>query len=193
MSVTINSVSAWLHRLSNGYTVVIAVALYGAFLGWVMVPESETVRVYAGDWGSPDGHWFYTPDELYGEISRWGDAGRAHYVEFRVGLDPVWALVYTAFLITITSVALRGAFPADDRRRGLNVFALLPMLADIAENVIGIVLIRAWPERLDGLAWFAATVSGFKWCTLAIAHVIMLYALAAALAARVGQRHSSTD
>ena len=188
MSVTINPVSAWLHRLANGYTVAIAVVLYGVFLGWVMVPESGIVRSYAGDWGSPDGHWFYTPDELYAEISGWGDAGRAHYVEFRVGLDPAWALVYTAFLVTLTSVALRSAFPAGDRRRGLNVFALVPMLADITENTLGIVLMRAWPERLDWLAWIAATVSGFKWLTLAIAHVIMLYALTAAVVAGVRRR-----
>jgi len=180
-----NTLSNCLYRISSGYTIVVAIVLYGVFLSLVMAPESETVKTYAGAWGSPDGHLFYTPDEFYAQISTWGDAGRAHYVDFRLGLDPVWALVYTAFLVTITSVALRFAFAGDDRRRLLNLVALLPMLADLAENALGMALIGNYPERFDGLAWLTTAISGFKWVTLVIAHLIMLYALGAALVARV--------
>lgn len=182
-----NTLSAWLYRISSGYTIAVAIALYGVFLVLVMAPESEIVKTYAGDWGSPDGHLFYTPDEFYAQLSGWGDAGRTHYVDFRLGLDPVWALVYTAFLVTITSVALRYAFAADDARRLLNLVALLPMLADLAENALGMALISSYPERLDWLAWITTATSGFKWTTLTIAHVIMLYAMGAALAARFGK------
>ncbi len=173
--------STWLHRLSSTVTIVFAIVLYGIFLSFVMVPESADVAGYAGQWGSPDGHWFYTPDELYRELSTWGDAGRAHYIAFRLGLDPVWAFTYTAFLITITSVALRRAFAANDRRRQLNLVALLPMLADLTENALGIVIVSNYPERLDALAWVTTSVSACKWLTLTIAHLIMLYALGAAL------------
>ena len=89
-----NTLSNWLYRISSGYTIAVAVVLYGMFIGLVMAPESERVRTYAGDWGSPDGHLFYTPDVLYDELATWGDAGRAHYIDFRLGLDPVWALVW---------------------------------------------------------------------------------------------------
>jgi len=177
--------SAWLHRFSSAVTITLAIVLYGVFLFFVMVPESETVATFAGDWGSPDGHWFYTPDELYREISTWGDAGRAHYVDFRLGLDPVWAFAYTAFLVTITSVALRNAYGPDDRRRQLNVVALIPMLADLGENALGIILISGYPDRFESLAWVTASVSAFKWLTLIIAHLIMLYAIGAAMARRI--------
>jgi len=175
------TLSDWLHRLSSTITIVLAIVVYGVFLSFVMAPESATVATYAGDWGSPDGHWFYTPDELYRELSTWGDEGRTHYVDFRLGLDPVWAFAYTAFLITITSVALRNAFGPDDRRQQLNVIALIPMLADLTENALGIIIISNYPYRLDALAWMTASVSVFKWTTLTIAHLVMLYALGAAL------------
>ena len=175
------TLSAWLHRWSSVVTIIISIGLYGLFLVYVMIPEGETVATFAGDWGSPDGHVFYTPDTLYAELATWGDAGRAHYVAFRLGLDPVWALVYTAFLVTITSVALRRACPPADRRRQLNVVALLPMLADLTENALGMMLVTNYPLRLDTLAWLTASVSGFKWVTLAIAHMIMLYAVGAAV------------
>ena len=182
------TLSAWLHRLSSAMTIVLAIVMYGVFLSFVMVPESTTITAYAGEWGSPDGHWFYMPDELYRELSAWGDAGRAHYVDFRLGLDPVWALVYTAFLVTITSVALRKAFGPDDQRQLLNVIALLPMLADLTENALGIVIVSNYPDRLDALAWAATSVSAFKWATMVIAHLIMLYALGTALARYTRQR-----
>ena len=152
-----------------------------------MAPESATVATYAGDWGSPDGHWFYTPDELYREIATWGPAGRAHYVDFRLGLDPVWAFVYTAFLVTITGAALRTAFPARDRRQLLILVPLLPLLCDLTENGLGIVIMTQYPQRLDTLAWVTTTVSATKWTTLVVAHVIMLYALGAALLRRFTQ------
>jgi hypothetical protein len=177
--------SAWLHRFSSAVTITLAIVLYGVFLFFVMVPESETVATFAGDWGSPDGHWFYTPDVLYREMSTWGDAGRAHYVAFRLGLDPVWAFAYTAFLVTITSVALRNAYGPDDRRRQLNVIAIIPMLADLTENALGIMLVSSYPDRLDMLAWVTASISAFKWLTLTIAHLVMLFALGVALIRRV--------
>ncbi len=182
--------SAWLHRFSSAVTITLAIVLYGMFLFFVMVPESETVATFAGDWGSPDGHWFYTPDALYREISTWGEAGRAHYVAFRLGLDPVWAFAYTAFLVTITSVALRNAFGPGDRRRELNIIALIPMLADLTENFLGIIIVSNYPGRFDALAWTTASISSFKWLTLTIAHIIMLYALGAALVRYARQRFS---
>ena len=179
--MTLRSVSQLLHRGSSLWTIVISIALYGLFISQVMAPQSAEVSAYAGQWGSPDGHWFYTPDTLYRELATWGDAGRQHYIDFRLGLDPVWALVYTAFLVTVTSVASRYAFAAGDPRQQLNLVALLPMLADLGENALGIVLVANFPQRLDALAWLTTSVSFSKWLTLTIAHGIMLYALGAAL------------
>lgn len=175
--------SDWLYRFSTWHTIVLAILVYGFFMAAVMIPHAEEMRSFAGDWGAPDGHLFYTPDELYAQISEWGDAGRAHYISFRLGLDPLWALAYTSFLITVTSVALRRATPISDRRRLFNLFPLLPMAADLAENLMGIALMSAYPTELTGLAWLTATTSCFKWLTLALAHLLMLYALSIALRA----------
>jgi hypothetical protein len=184
------SLSNLLYRLSSWRTILLAVLIYALFLSRVMVPHAAEMQGFAGDWGAPDGHFLYTPDELYGQVATWGDAGRRHYVKFRLGLDPLWALTYTAFLITITSVALRRAFAKDDARRRLNVFPLLPMCADLLENGLGIAIMLAWPERLNWLAWLTTTTSSVKWLTLSVAHVVMLYALAAALSTLLRDRRA---
>jgi hypothetical protein len=183
-----NRLSGALHRVSNAWTILLATALYSGFLATVMPAQDADSRAYAGDWGAPDGHFFYTPDELYGQIRNWEAAGRADYIGFRLGLDIVWAFAYTAFLVTVTSVALRAALPAGDPRLCLNLLPMLPMLCDYAENALGIVLVANADTRLDLLAWLAAGVTAAKWASLASAHAVMLWALAAAARARWRRR-----
>ena len=124
-------------RLSSVLTIVLAILVYGYFLSTIMPAESAASMGYAGEWGSPDRQFLYTPDELYEQLAGWGDEGRARYVSFRLGLDILWALAYTAFLVTITSVALRRAFGSEDVRRQLNLAPLIPLLADYAGKRFG--------------------------------------------------------
>jgi hypothetical protein len=176
-----NTLSNLLYRCSSWQTIVVATLVYGFFMAAVMIPHAEEMRSFAGDWGAPDGHLFYAPEELYTQIDTWGEAGRKHYINFRLGLDPLWAISYTSFLVTITSVALRRATLADDRRRKLNLIPLVPMAADLAENALGIALMSAYPNKLEWLAWLTASTSCFKWLTLGLAHLLMLYALGIAM------------
>lgn len=173
-----------LDSLSSGWTILLAVAFYAYFLATIMPAQSTESRSYAGDWGGPDRHFYYTPDELYAQVSTWGAAGRQQYVDFRLGLDIGFALAYTAFLITITGVAIRKAWPGDARRRLLLLLPLVPMSCDLLENALGIWLVSAFPQRLDAAAWFATSITALKWLSLAAAHGVMLYALVAAAVRR---------
>ena len=175
------ALSCRLQRVSDWRTILLVLLLYNIFLSQVMAPHAEEMRSFAGDWGAPDGHLFYTPDKLYSELTTWGDAGRQHYIDFRLGLDPVWALLYTAFLVTTLSVALRRIYPMSSRMQQLNLLPLIPMLADLAENFMGVALVSAFPERMDWLAWIATSTSSIKWITLTIGHLIMLIAVAVAV------------
>jgi hypothetical protein len=170
-----------LDRLSSGWMIVATVALYALYLTSIMPAQSLESRAYAGDWGAHDRHFFYTPGEFYAEVATWGTGGRQQYVDFRLGLDIGFALTYTAFLITVTGVAVRRAWPDDPRRRLLLLVPLVPMAGDLMENALGIGLVAAFPARLPLLAWLAAGVTALKWTSLAAAHVVMLYAVLAAL------------
>jgi len=169
-----------LDRLSSGWTIALAVALYALYLTTIMPAQTNASRAYAGEWGGPDRQFFYTPDELYAQVATWGAAGREQYIDFRLGWDIGFALTYAAFLVTITSVAIRRAWPADARRRRLNLVALLPMSCDLLENALGIGLVAAFPARLDAVAWLTAGVTALKWISLAVAHGVMVYALVGA-------------
>ena len=179
-----------LDQLSSAWTIALTIVIYAIYLTSIMPAQSIESRVYAGDWGGPDRHFFYTPDELYAAVATWGPAGRRQYIDFRLGLDIGFALTYAAFLATVTSVALRRAWPGEARRRQLNLTALLPMGCDLLENALGIALVGAFPARLEAVAWLAAGVTALKWLSLSLAHIVMLYAVAAA-ARRLRARPSS--
>lgn len=169
-----------LERASSAWTILLAVAIYGFYLTTIMPAQSAESGAYAGDWGGPDRHFYYSPDELYAHVATWGDAGRRQYINFRLGLDIGFALAYAAFLITISGVAIRRAWPGSDRHRLLLLVPLAPMSLDLLENGLGIALVGAFPERLTLLAWLAASATTMKWITLTLAHGVMLYAVAAA-------------
>lgn len=175
--------STRLDRLASPWTLAATVALYAVFLASIMPRQAADSRAYTDAWGAPDRHLFYTPDELYRHVPAWPAAGRRDYIQFRLGWDIGWALTYTAFLVIATSLALRRAFPVGHRRRRLNLPALVPGLLDLAENGAGILLVANADTRLDALAWLAAGLTGAKWLTLGVAHVILLYAVVRALGA----------
>jgi hypothetical protein len=169
--------SASVYRVSRPPVLLAAIALYAVFLSTVMPRQAEDSRAYAGDWGAPDRHFFYTPADFYRHIPAWPEAGRRDYIGFRLGWDIGWALAYTAFLATATSLALRRAFPDGHPQRRLNLATLVPGLLDLAENAAGIVLVANADTRLDLLAWFGASLTATKWLTLAVAHLVLGYAL----------------
>ena len=163
-------VSDWLYEFSSAYTCSIAILLYAGFILFVMVPQAEDMLRLTGDWGAPDGHYFYTP----------------------AGLDPLWALVYTLFLVTLLSVALRRVLPPGDPRRLLNLVPLIPMLADLVENLLGIMLVSRYPAQLISLAWLTSAVTTLKWTILGLAHLILILAIIAA-GRMLYQTHLSRD
>jgi hypothetical protein len=169
-----------LDRLSSGWTITAAAAVYALYLTSIMPAQSLESRAYAGDWGGPDRHFFYSPDEFYAQVATWGSGGRQQYIDFRLGPDIGFALAYAAFLITVTGVAVRRAWPDAPRRRFLLLAPLVPMACDLLENALGIGLVSAFPARFDAITWLTAGVTALKWVSLAAAHVAMLYALVAA-------------
>jgi hypothetical protein len=184
----LHKISDLLYRLSSVWTALGATLIYGFFIATVMPAQSADSASYAGDWGSPDRHLFYTPDELYASITTWGDAGRDDYISFRLGLDILWALAYTGFLVGWISCALRYAFAETDWRRLLNLWPLITLCSDYAENALGILLVANYSTRLDFFALLATSTSALKWVSLVIAHGILIYALGKAVQKKLQNR-----
>jgi hypothetical protein len=173
------------YRLFNVWTALAVTAIYIWFIATVMPQQSLDSAAYSGEWGAPDRHLFYTPDELYAEISRWDESGRDDYINFRLGLDIVWALAYTGFLVGWISLLLGQVWPPGHPARLLNTFPLITLLADYSENGLGIWLVANADIRMDMLAWLATLMTAGKWISLVLAHGILVYAAGAALLKKI--------
>ena len=151
----------------------------------VMPQQSLESSVYAGEWGAPDRHLFYTPDELYAEISRWSEEGRQHYIDFRLGLDIIWALAYTGFLCMWISILMNKARLRETDLQNLNAFPLITLVCDYGENFLGILLVSNASVRMEAIALTAALLTSLKWITLVAAHIILIWAAYRAWRARI--------
>ncbi|MBM4197046.1 MAG: hypothetical protein FJ197_08120 [Gammaproteobacteria bacterium] len=171
------SLSSLLHRLATRWTILFVTLVYAYFIASIMPAQSLESSAYAGDWGAPDRQLHYSPEEFYAQVSTWGEAGQRHYIDFRLGLDIVWAFAYSGFLILVTSAALRYAVPAGDGRLKLNLAGIVPLVSDLFENALGIWLVAEWPTRHDLVAALAAAVTFIKWSSLVAAHVVMIVAI----------------
>jgi hypothetical protein len=63
----------------------------------------------------------------------------------------------------------------------LSSVALLPGLLDWTENILSIVILSAYPERMDAAAWVMAVTTCLKWITMGAVNFLFVYGIAAAL------------
>ena len=125
----LRDLSEWLERISSRWVVLIALVIFLLFTALVLPRQASSAASTAGDAGSPDMSFFYSPRDLYGMAEAYGSQGRVDYVRARFTFDLIWPLVYTFFLATAISWVNRrdpveGAPPAepDTRiRRGLRL------------------------------------------------------------------------
>jgi len=177
MNHWLTHITEWFYRFSNRYTLLAVCLLYGYFLRVIMPAETVNMATYTSDWGIPDGQFFYTAETFYQEIALWSAEGIESYINFRLSLDILWAMIYTGFLVITISLCLATTTNSNEWQRSLNLFPLIPMLCDLSENFLAVFLLSAYPQIYSSLVLLCSTLTGFKWSSVIVAHLILLYAI----------------
>lgn len=181
-------VSEWLHRVSQGWVVLGALALFALFVAFVLPGQSSRAAMDSAGAGSPDMSILYSPSDLYRMAEAYGEAGRRAYVRARFTFDLVWPLAYLAFLATAISWVSRQAWPADSLGRRANLAPVLGALFDYLENVSTSVVMLRYPARTPGSEWLAPLFTLVKWVFVYGSFALLLVALAAWLWCRARSR-----
>jgi hypothetical protein len=108
----------------------------------------------------------------------YGPQGRSAYIQALLVYDFAWPLVYSSFYLVCIHLTL--AYAHSRKVARLSSAALLPWLLDWTENMLSIVILTAYPERMDGTAWVMAVTTCLKWLTMGAASCLFVYGLAAA-------------
>lgn len=164
--------STLLLKISKGW--VALVVLVGFLLFTALVLPAQSSRSGAGEAGSPDTSFLYTPTELYRMAEAYGRAGREAYVEARFTFDAVWPLVYTVFLAVAISWVFGRTLPAASRWRLLNLLPVAGALFDYLENLATSLVMLRYPERTPVVDLLAPVLTLVKWVLVAGSFVVLL-------------------
>jgi hypothetical protein len=127
-----------------------------------------------GDNKPLDLYLFYTPDQVYDYLSALGDKGRTAYAKMESTSDLLFPVVYSLALTVALVMGVRKTVPSGSRLRHLRFFPLLIVIADWCENLSLILMLHAFPDRLDAIATAAGLFTSIKWTFIILAFVTLV-------------------
>jgi hypothetical protein len=116
----------------------------------------------------------YTPDDAYMLLEGLGPEGRQAYAAMLMGGDMLFPISYSLLFAAIAAWFLVRAAPPDHWVQKLSLIALIGGISDIAENLSILTMIFAFPQRLDGVAWFSSLIKITKFGSAAIGAPLIL-------------------
>lgn len=173
--------SAFFHRRTRGWLVLVLLFLDGVFMGFVMPLTGALLK---GDSGGPapiDLQFFYTPARVYEMVAAYGEFGRAFYRNVELTADIIYPIVYTLFLSLLISWLFQRGFPAGSRLQRLNVVPFGGWLFDLLENLGIVAMLSIYPATPAALAWLTALFTLVKWLFAGASMVLVLVGLVAAI------------
>jgi hypothetical protein len=170
----IRNLSEWIIKISSGRMTLVALLVFLAFTAVVLPRQSAQSETYAGEAGSPDQSFFYTPDELYQMAEAYGQEGRSLYIRARFTFDLLWPLVYVVFLGTCLGWLCGKLFNGASRLRMLPWLPLLGGLFDYLENIAAAIVMARYPDTSALAAFIAPNLTLLKWSLIAISFAAIL-------------------
>jgi hypothetical protein len=168
-------ISDWLHRVTNGWVALSALAIFLLFSALVLPGQSATSEANAGGARSPDTSLYYSADDLYRMAEAYGQQGREAYVRVRFTFDLIWPVVYTAFLSTAISRVYGRAFAPHSRWRRANLAPLLGALFDYLENLSTSLVMVRYPDQTAVVDALAPLFTLVKW-VFVVGSFVLLFA-----------------
>ena len=124
------------------------------------VPGSRPMILGATDGVKiPDMMGIYSPEDVYTFLESVGPEGRSVYQTMHYATDLAFPLVYGALLFALLCRETR---KTETKFRWLPFLALLPTVADLAENFIMVYITAHFPEFLPGMTRLAQVFTLIK-------------------------------
>ena len=183
-------ISQFIHTFSPGWLAFLAMLIFFAFIALVLPAESAKAAAASGGAESPDTSFLYSTSDLYRMAEEFGADGRAAYVRARFSFDIIWPLVYSFFLLTTTSWAVRKAIPPASCWRLLNLAPLPALLFDYLENVSAALVMARYPRATAVFDWLAPAATILKWVTLSAAFTLLVVFLILAVVQSIRSRRN---
>jgi hypothetical protein len=167
-----------IQRLANGRAILILLAAVIALRVIMGIPNDpfglNAHLIRLGGAAILDMQIGYTPDDAYALLEALGAEGRQAYAAMLLGGDMLFPISYSLLFAAIAAWFLVRVVPPDHWAQKLSLIALIGGISDIAENLSILTMIFAFPQRLDGVAWFSSLVKVTKFGSAAVGAPLIL-------------------
>jgi hypothetical protein len=116
----------------------------------------------------------YSAEEGYAVLEAQGEVGRAFYRRLLLTTELAFPLIYRAFNAVLIAYLFSRWTAPTSRLRYLSLLPLVGMAADYCENALVLMMLGAYPERLNGVATLASTATAIKWGSNYVDYALMI-------------------
>jgi hypothetical protein len=156
---------ALFQRLSHARPLAVLTLLYVMFPALILPAAEAQMKAYSGGVGPIDLKFTYTPAEVFGMVSAYGEAGRAFYRTIELTADILYPIAYTLFFGALLTAILRRAFPQNPMVHRLALIPVLSFVMDMGENIGIITMLTQFPTQSELVAQVTGIFTTLKWVT----------------------------
>ncbi|KAA0273381.1 MAG: hypothetical protein EDM79_09970 [Chloroflexi bacterium] len=160
----LQNISQKFHQWAKGGLVLGMLVVYGFFAGYMMPQMAAWMNSAAGQSVTPlDLMMYYTPQQAFEMMERYGEAGRSAYLTIELTADIIYPLSTVLFFSLFLSWLFQRGYKPGNAMQKFNIMPAGSWLFDLVENAAIIPMILMHPAQSATLAWIAMALGLVKW------------------------------
>lgn len=174
----LNKISEKFHAWATGWRVIILLIAESLMMFYVMPLAAGIMAFAANNSVLPlDLMFFYTPEQAFEMMEKYGEAGRSVYLQIELTADIIYPMIYTLFFGLLISWLFQRAFKADHQMQKWNVMPVGAWLFDMLENSGIVSMLLMYPSKPEVIAWITMLFGLLKWAFFLITMGLVLVGL----------------
>ena len=174
----LNSISQKFHSWTTGWRVFILFLADALMMGYIMPVAGGILALAANNSVLPlDLMFFYSPDQAFAMIEKYGEAGRAIYWKIELTAAIIYPVIYPLFYGLLLSWLFQRAFRPDSSMQKWIVMPVGAWFFDLLENMGIVTMLAMHPGRSAILAWITMIFGCLKWGFFVVTVVLVLIGL----------------
>ncbi len=174
----LNQISEKFHAWAKGRWVFLMFLADLLMMGYIMPVAGGIMALAANNSVMPlDLMFFYTPDQAFAMMDKYGETGRAIYLKIELSADIIYPIIYTLFYSLLISWLFQRGFKSDSNAQKWNVMPMGAWFFDLLENVGTVSMVSMYPSKSVPLAWITMLFGTVKWVFALISIGLILVGL----------------
>jgi hypothetical protein len=174
----LNMISQKFHAWTTGWRVILLMIAEGLMMFYIMPVAAAIMALAANNSVMPlDLIFFYTPEQAFAMMDKYGEAGRSIYLRIELTADIIYPIIYTLFFGLLLSWLFQRAFKPDSPMQKWNVMPVGAWLFDMLENAGIVSMLMMYPSQPAIMAWLTMLFGSLKWAFFVLTMGLVLVGL----------------